>query len=110
MQGTEKHEPNRLTLTSPNHTLTQTFGGSRTPGAVENEGRLSSILASPRAIMVLVPLIVLGLGAALTIIGQIALGSASRTMAKNRFISNEEVVRWRDRRPARGSVTLASVL
>lgn len=38
--------------------------------------------------MVLVPLIVLALGAALTIIGQLALGSASRTMANNRFLSH----------------------
>lgn len=88
MQGTEKNEPKLLTLTSPGHTLTQTFGGPRTPGFVVSEGRLSSILASPRAIMVLVPLIVLALGAALTIIGQVALGSASRTMAKNRFVSH----------------------
>lgn len=88
MHGTEKNGPKPSTLASPSHSLTQTFGGPRTPGFVENEGRLSSILGSPRAIMVLVPLIVLGLGAALTIIGQVALGSASRTMAQNRFVAH----------------------
>lgn len=76
------------TLTSPGHTLTQTFGGVQTPEFVEKESRLSSIFASPRAIMVLVPLIVLALGTALTIIGQLALSSASRTMATNRFASH----------------------
>ena len=84
----KKSESKLLTLTSAGHTITQTFGGPQTPEFAESESRLSAILASPRAIMVLVPLIVLALGAALTIIGQVALGSASRTMAKNRFVSH----------------------
>jgi serine/threonine protein kinase len=42
--------------------------------------------------MILVPLLVLALGAALTIIGQLALGSTSRTMARDQFVSHTHSV------------------
>lgn len=88
LQNTKRREARLVTLTSPGHTLTQTFGGTEADGLVEKESRLNRILGSPRAIMVLVPLIVLALGATLTLIGQLALGATSRTMARNRFVSH----------------------
>lgn len=45
----------------------------------------SRVLASPRGVMLLVPLLVLLLGAALTLIGQTALTAASHKMASERF-------------------------
>ncbi len=86
-----KSDARLVTLTSPGHTLTQTFGGAES--LVEKETRFSRILGSPRAIMVLVPLIVLALGATLTLIGQVALGATSRTMARNRFVSHTTSLR-----------------
>ncbi len=46
---------------------------------------LGALAGSPRGVMILVPLLVLLLGAALTIIGQTALSATSNKMAKERF-------------------------
>jgi serine/threonine protein kinase len=48
--------------------------------------RWTRLLAAPRTIMVLVPLLVLVLGVTLTVIGQLALSATSKTMAKERFV------------------------
>lgn len=51
-------------------------------------GRVSSLLGSPRGIMILVPLLVFALGTALTVVGQIALSATSRTMARDSFVTH----------------------
>lgn len=52
-------------------------------------------LASPRAVMILVPLLVVVLGATLTLIGQTALTATSKKMAEQRFASQTSALSLR---------------
>lgn len=76
-----------MTLTAPGDPPSATIVDGRLRG-IETDGKLAAMLGGPRAIMILVPLLVLSLGATLTLIGQFALGATSRTMAKDRFVSH----------------------
>lgn len=48
--------------------------------------RWATFIASPRTVIILLPLLVLVLGVTLTVIGQLALSVTSKTMAKERFV------------------------
>ena len=63
----------------------------KTPASLELS-RWSTLLASPRGVMILVPALVLALGVTLTVIGQAALGATSKTMAKSRFVERTSSV------------------
>jgi len=55
----------------------------------------ASFLATPRSVMVLIPLLVFSLGVLLTIIGQSALNATSKKMATERFVSHTSSVALR---------------
>ncbi len=56
---------------------------------------LSRLLTSPRVVTALVPLLVFALGLTLTLVGQIALGNTSRSMAQERFVSHTRAAHLR---------------
>jgi len=68
-------QQNTITLVEP-----------RKPTSEASSSRLSGLMASPRGVMISVPLLVLLLGVTLTVIGQLALSATSKTMAKERFV------------------------
>jgi len=69
--------------------------GATAPSEPDLSSKLSALIASPRGVMILVPLLVLALGATLTIVGQTALGSTSKQMARERFVEKTETVSLR---------------
>lgn len=81
--------------------VTQTLIGKETAGprwsdrASSVDSALVAFLASPRAVMILMPLLVVVLGATLTLIGQAALTATSKKMAEERFVAQTSALSLR---------------
>lgn len=94
--NSKQHVTSLVHATKTLSTMGRGTAPRRQQGDASRDGSIwSRVLSTPRAVMALVPLLVLVLGITLTLIGQLALSATSKKMARARFIDQSANVALR---------------